>query len=270
MSMKNHAGFVENTPERTLYMLGKNTFGQLGIGTLMDSFKKNQTIDGVVGFGTGLYHTTVLHECGDVFCAGNGFSTRFEPVPGLHNIVKIGVSFNRSYAIDEIGHLYEWSTKDDVHIVDTDRCVKDIAVGGKFYYLLDENGSLGMCGSNNYGQLLVRVAFLKNIVWIEDERAEMISAGSHHFVYVVSGQVKSLGSNTHGQLPRDVYGRVYDVSCGEYSTTIKTEWFHYYFGMTRLPYEISQDRDKVRAVPVGGGRIILPDTSVIDIFAEES
>jgi len=268
--MKNHSGFISNTPERTLYMLGKNTFGQLGIGTMLDSFKKNQTVNGVADFGIGVYHTTVLMESGEVLCAGQGFSPLFDHVPGLRNVKKIGVSFFKSYAIDEIGHLYEWSSKDDVHIIDTDRCVSDIAVGGKFYYLLDEQGGMGMCGANTYNQLLVRVPFLKNIVWVEDERAEKISAGSHHIVYLSGGQVKSLGSDTAGQQPHDVYGRVYDISCGEYSTTVMTEWFHYTFGMMRFPYEIAPGRDKVRAVPVGSGQIVLPDEQVqFDIFAGE-
>jgi len=266
--MKNHSGFISNTEERTLYMLGKNTCGQLGIGCMQDSFKKNQTLNGAVDFGIGIYHTTVLVDGGEVFCAGQGFSSIFEPVPGLHNIRRIGVSFFRSYAVDEIGHLYEWSSRDDVHIVDTDRAVRDLAVGGKFYYLLDEHGGLGMCGNNSAGQLLVRVPFLKNVVWIEDERAEMIAAGSHHFAYLSGGQVKFLGSDDHGQMPRDVYGRVYEISCGEYSTSVKTEWFHYMFGMFRFPYEIAPERDRVRAVPVGGGQIILPDEQVsFDIYA---
>ncbi len=264
--MKNHYGFI-GSEDKTLYMLGKNSYGQLGTGDTSDCFTKVQVMSDVQDFGIGFYHTTVLTIAGDVLCSGQGFGSRFVPITGLHGIKKIGVSFFRSYALDQDGTLYEWSNKDDVHIVDVDRRVVDIAIGGKFYYLRDENGGLGMCGNNAHGQLLVRVPFLKNVVWIDDERADMIAAGSHHFVYTVGGVVRSLGSNTHGQLPRDIYGRVYEISCGEYSTTVKTEWYHYMFGQYRYPYNIAPEREKLPAVVTSDG-IALADQSVMfDIYA---
>jgi RHS repeat-associated protein len=161
---------------------GRNSSGQLGDGTTTDRHVPVQVagIANVVGIAAGNAHTLAVRGDGTVWAWGTNSGgqlgitscTNVSPcltptqVPGLSNIVSVGVGSFSSYAVDRTGKLYAW-------------------------------------GSNGYGQLGDGTTTQRNTpVLISGlSGVSAVSGGLHHtLASTTAGGVYAWGDNSSGQL----------------------------------------------------------------------
>lgn len=168
-------------PDPLLYAMGRNTYGQLGIGS--DDDQVNPTPVSLTGtnkevqsVSAGAFHTLFLTKGGAVFAAGRNNRGQF----GEHPDTKVPVQFVESG-------------------------VQAIAAGYAHSLLLMDNGSVWGVGWNLLGQLgdgtsSSRSSLVK--VQIPGNASVTAIAAGHDFSYFLStdGDVFASGQNVGGQL----------------------------------------------------------------------
>lgn len=165
----------------TVRSFGRNSRGQLGIGTFENSLIPVQ----VVGVSTahkvscGSTHTALLLKDGTVRTFGNNNA-------------------------GQLGHgLDETKRASIVEVVNLDIPVVDVACGGGHTAFLLNDGTVKTVGSNNYGQLGVGTTLehMTPIMVPDISDAIAISCGSSFTaISTRNGTVKTVGTNTSGQL----------------------------------------------------------------------
>ncbi|MEO8367842.1 MAG: BACON domain-containing carbohydrate-binding protein [Candidatus Solibacter sp.] len=164
----------------TVWAWGRNSFGQLGDGTLTDRLRPVQVIGltGVVSIAGGGYHSLALKSDGTVWSWGYGVSgqlgfgsatsNQMTPiqVSGLTGVVAIAGGFEHSLAVKIDGTVWAWGNNTFGQLGDattTQRLapvqvagltgVTRVSGGGDHSLALKRDGTVWAWGWNLYGQL---------------------------------------------------------------------------------------------------------------------
>jgi alpha-tubulin suppressor-like RCC1 family protein len=208
--------------------MGKNEFGQLGIGGLnpVHELKYNSMYDGVAEVACGENFTIYRLNDGSVCGAGSNNSGELgtgDKTPqrtlnviwGLENIKQIAAGKRFAAALDVHGHVYVWGDNSENQIMKEDineslmptrlegiDNVKEIVLGSNFGLALKFDGTVMAWGDNSHGQLGIGykghvhepvVTLYKNV--------KAIAAGDKFSLVVTDkGHVLGSGYNAYGQL----------------------------------------------------------------------
>lgn len=63
-----HSAAITN--DGSLYMWGRNNYGQLGIGTTKDSYKPVKVLDNIISVNLGYYHSAAITNGGSLYTWG--------------------------------------------------------------------------------------------------------------------------------------------------------------------------------------------------------
>jgi len=210
----------------TVWTWGRNSSGQLGIGT-SDFYIHNlpvqvQGIVGVISVAAGYSHTVTLKEDGTVWTWGGNNSgqlgdgtteTRTAPVQvtGLSDVIAIDAREHQTVALKSNGTVWQWGS----NVITPSQVsgltgIIAIAAGGTHTVTLKADGTVWTWGNNNSGQLGDGTTISRAIpVQVKDPNSftglftevTAIAAGSSHTVVLkLDGTVWTWGSNTSGQL----------------------------------------------------------------------
>lgn len=177
----NHSLFVDN--KGFIYSCGKNDFGQLGRGTIRESYffcEKIDLDDFIVNVSAGLNHSLVLTAFNTVYSFGD------------NSFGQLGRSVINK---DETFDMYP-------NVINVDN-IKKISAGDNHSLILQNTGLSYSFGSNEFGQL-GRFCFspIHEIRPIYIDDVKDISAGENHSLLISNGMVYTFGSNKYNQLGR--------------------------------------------------------------------
>ena len=213
----------------TVWGLGHNSYGQLGIGTRKDSNKLVQTLDlkGVVQVAAGVEHSTAVGGDGSLWLWGRNTKgqlgdgstrNRSEPtrVEGLEGVRQAALGWYHSMALLEDGSVRAWgrnyygqlgngNRQDRLNPVKVHAMINAVKIATGWYHsmVLDSNGTVwawgwdfkGQLGNGDDGDSTVPV----EVSGLEDVKD--ISGGMYHSLALASdGTVWDWGSNEFGQL----------------------------------------------------------------------
>ncbi|MBF0368930.1 MAG: S-layer homology domain-containing protein [Magnetococcales bacterium] len=212
----------------TVWLWGKNEFGQLGDGTTLESHSPVQVVGltDVEMVAAGFYHMLALLADGTVKAWGyNGYgqlgdgTTTDSQTPvtvDISDVTAIAAGQEHSVALKSDGTVWSWgrnyfgqlgdgSTETSILPIQVPNLnwVSKIAAGSHHTVALKSNGTLRAWGWNRYGQLgdgtLVNASSPVELSGVEDQVT--ITAGHYHTLSInSSGEVLAWGSNSTGQL----------------------------------------------------------------------
>ncbi len=220
----------------SVWAWGKNTNGQLGIGTKVSRNTPSVIpgLSGIKAVAAGGYHSLVLKSDGTVWAFGfnnegelGDGTTLDQVVPvqvqGLDHVTAISAGFYHNVALKDDGTVWTWGRNNDNQLGDgsaDDRGIpvqvsglsgiKAIAAGGYHSLALDERGHVWAWGLNGNGQIgdgtmnnasravPISGEALQNVV--------SIAGGGYHSLAVKSdGTVWTWGKGRSGQLAMGSY-----------------------------------------------------------------
>ena len=164
-----HSGAI--TEDGSLYMWGRNDYGQLGDGTKGDRSNPVKIMDHVRSVSLGAEHSGAITEDGSLYMWGSnsygqlGTNDRSKPVKIMDHVRSVSLGGWHSGAITEDGSLYMWGRNDDGQLGDGTKKeersnpvkimdhVRSVSLGEWHSGAITEDGSLYMWGSNSSGQL---------------------------------------------------------------------------------------------------------------------
>lgn len=210
--------------DKTLWIWGANTQGQLGNGTYKDNSKPQMILENVVDMDGGSSHTLAIQSDGSLWAwgynaygqVGNG-TTINSKVPfnvnSLNDVKKVACGDNHSLAIKKDGSLWAWGsnscgqlgnndTNDSrvpIHIMDD---VADVAAGYLHTVVLKTDGSLWTFGYNYSGQLGdgTKTNRYKPIEIFGSDVASIAAAANRTQAIMNDGSLWAWGDNTYGQV----------------------------------------------------------------------
>ncbi len=219
-----------------LWAWGDNSFGQLGIGSLVNTYEpvKVKTDRKFVEVSSSSYACYAIDTENKLWAwgrndggqLGNG-TTAQSTVPTevikIKGVSKISMKSNHAYALDLDGHIWVWGDFGDINpntfaklvhpiptLVQSDAEFIDIDAGGDHVLALDKDGYIWSFGKNDRGQLgngttvTERVEFKTQYTpkMIDaDIRFSQIGAGLIHSLAVdIDGNLWAWGSAVNGQL----------------------------------------------------------------------
>ena len=161
------------TKDGSLYMWGRNNYGQLGDGTTTDRYTPVKIMDNVASVSLGGSHSAAVTKDGSLYMwgdngngrLGDGTTTdRYTPVKIMDNVASVSLGSSHSAAITKDGSLYMWgynyygqlgdgTTTDrytPVKIMDN---VASVSLGGNHSAAITKDSNLYMWGGNGSGQL---------------------------------------------------------------------------------------------------------------------
>ena len=219
------------TEDGALYVWGKNSYGQLGVGNEVNKNTpiKVTAINGkVMELIIGNYFSVyAILEDGSLYAWGNNESGKLGVgdevnkntptkvnLPGkIKELITTGWSV---YAILEDGSLYAWGSNeigklgvgDEVNKntptkVNLPGKIKELITNGSSVYALLEDSSLYSWGKNSYGQLGVGNEVNKNTptkVNLPGKIKELITTGWSVYAILEDGSLYAWGDNSDGQL----------------------------------------------------------------------
>lgn len=208
--------------DRTLWIWGANTQGQLGDGTYKDNPKPQMILENVVDMDGGSGHTLAVQSDGKLWAwgynaygqIGNDSTINSKtPFNALNDVQKVACGNDHSLAIKKDGSLWGWGdnssgqlgtniankSKSPIHIMDD---VADVAAGYLHTVVLKTDGSLWTFGYNYSGQLGDgSKANSYEPIKIFDSNVVSISAGANRTQAVMDdGSLWIWGDNTYGQV----------------------------------------------------------------------
>ena len=219
------------TEDGALYVWGKNSYGQLGVG---DEVNKNTPIkvtaingkvmELIIGYSFSVY---AILEDGSLYAWGNNVSsnlgvgdevnrntpTKVNLPSKIKELITTGSSV---YALMEDSSLYSWGNNesgllgvgDEVNKntptkVNLPGKIKELITTGSSVYALMEDSSLYSWGSNSDGQLGVGDEVNKNTptkVNLPSKIKELITTGLSSYAILEDGSLYAWGYNSDGQL----------------------------------------------------------------------
>ena len=160
------------TKDGSLYMWGRNDYGQLGDGTKTDKNTPVKVMDNVTSVSVGrFYCSAAITKDRSLYMwgynaygqLGNGTTIdKAAPVEVLDDVVTADTDGATSAAITSNGDLYMWGLKtltdaygggDRYKPTKIMSNIRDIKFGDECYGIVKEDGSLYMYGDNSLGQL---------------------------------------------------------------------------------------------------------------------
>jgi alpha-tubulin suppressor-like RCC1 family protein len=169
-----HAAIVKT--DGSLWMTGKNTYGQLGTGDNIDVSSPVQILSsGAASVAAGNNHTLVLKKDGSLY----------------------GTGFNQA------GELGNGSTANLTTLVQVANGVSSVYAGLEHSLYITSGGALAGSGINNMGQMGTSAAPTYTSFRQIDSGVVSAAAGQYHTMYLKgNGQLYGCGANTSGQLGR--------------------------------------------------------------------
>jgi len=214
----------------TVWSVGDNYHGQLGIGHTVDSKSpvQMQGITGIVDIAAGYYHTVMLKSDGTVW--GVGWNTNGQlgdgttvgktlPVQmqGISDVVDISAGANHTVMLKSDGTVWSvgynyygqlgtnntLSVSTPVQMNNISGAI-DISAGGYHTVILKEDGTIWSVGNNLQGQLgdggLTSRKLPVQMQGISGGVADISAGGLHTTILKNDGTVWSVGDNYYGQL----------------------------------------------------------------------
>jgi hypothetical protein len=208
--------------------LGKNEYGQLGIGslTLVPELTYSTMYDGVVQVACGEAFNVFRMYDGSVYTAGDNRHGELasgdksahklmNQIWGLENVKQVSVGKKFGAALDYNGDVFVWGDNSDGQLMNPDFLdspypiklqgvtgVKEIACGTNFGLALRYDGTVIGWGDNSYGQLALgyKGAITEPMITLY-KNAKHVAAGDRFSLVVTeTGKVYGAGNNAYGQL----------------------------------------------------------------------
>ena len=179
MGYSEHSLILKN--DGTLWGTGYNTYGQLGLGntTNRNTFTQITTnVDDIKEIYCGSYHTLILKNDGTLW--GCGYNK--------YGQLGLGDNTNRTT-------FTQVTTNTDN--------IKSVCCGYYHTFILKNDGTLWVCGGNDYGQLGLGDTTDRNIftqIAINDIKKIYCGGHQHTFILKNDGTLWSVGRNNCGQL----------------------------------------------------------------------
>ena len=213
-------------PSGSLWVVGNNTYGQLGDGntsTSIDTVKEIES-SGVSSIATGENHSLFIKNDGSLWAMGlnddgqlgdDTNTSQSSPVKIRDaNVSAVVAGANHSLYLDVNGSLWAMGLNDDGQLGDDtntsqnspvkirDANVSAVAAGANHSLYLDVNGSLWAMGNNQYGQLGDGTSINSlTPVSVESYNVSKVFAGGNASFYIkTDGSVWAMGDNQYGQL----------------------------------------------------------------------
>ena len=159
----------------SVWATGWNQYGQLGDGTIIDSFVYKQVVSsGTIAVAAGSRHSMILKQDGSVWATG----------------------------WNEYGQLGDGTTKDKINYMQVlPNGAKAIAAGSRHSMILKQDGSVWAAGYNLYGQLGDGWTHnTYNFVEVISDGVQAVAAGGiHSMIAKQDGSIWATGSNEYAQ-----------------------------------------------------------------------
>ena len=249
------------TEDGTLYKWGYNNYGQLGNGTIKDSYTPIKIMDNVTYVSLGNSHSAAITKDGSLYMwgcniggqLGDGTTEdRSTPIKIMDNVAYVSLGTYHSAAITTDGSLYTWGGNSDgrlgngttesshtpVKIMDN---VAYVSLGNNHSAAITTDGSLYTWGNNHAGQLgngttedsSIPIKIMDNVVYV--------SLGHYYSAAITTGGSLYTWGNKYYDLladeqydcpsPIKIMDNVAYVSLGQYySATITTNGSLYMWG----------------------------------------
>ena len=209
------------TKDGSLYMWGRNNYGQLGDGTTTDRYTPVKIMDNVSSVSLGGYHSAAITKDGSLYMwgyngngrLGDGTTTsRYTPVKIMDNVSSVSLGGYHSAAITKDGSLYMWgynyyeqlgngTTTDRYTPIKIMVNVASVSLGSSHSAAITKDGNLYMWGNNGYGQLGDGTTTKKTRPQRVASNVQSVKLGYNHTTVISKdGGLYTWGYNYYGQL----------------------------------------------------------------------
>ena len=225
-----HALFIND--DGSLWGMGSNDHGELGIGNTLDQYTPVQIVDsGVMQVCAGYWYSLFVKDDGSLWGMGNNSNGRLgigsnsgiqhTPVQIVDlDVLFVSTQINHSVFIKEVGSLWGFgynhfgmlgignTLNQYTPTLIIDSGIVSAAAGGYATLYIKEDGSLWGMGSNEYGQLGIgsNSGNQHTSVQIVDSGVSLVAGGSNNWGETTNlfvkedGSLWGMGNNSNGQL----------------------------------------------------------------------
>jgi alpha-tubulin suppressor-like RCC1 family protein len=248
----------------TVYAWGDNSFNQIGDYSLTMTAVPIivNGISDIVAIKAGSAFSLALGSNGKVYgwglnqygqAGGNDFlQVTAQEIIGLENISMISAGSKHGIALSETGIVYTWGCNDDGQMGNGDisgetglmneyfelKNVISVSAGESDSFIMTADGTTYASGSSRHNQLGFSENLTKQFSFAEMgfSGIDVAAAGQEHSIYIIGGDIFSIGSDGSGQLGigRKAYSEL-PISLTDYDNFFG-EWRGLYF--IRDTYEL--------------------------------
>lgn len=204
-----------------MWVMGDNSSGQLGDGTLSDRPLPVSPLGGALLMAGGASHSLFVKPDGTLWAMGNNASgqlgdgttvQRITPVPVWTNVIGLAAGVNHSLLIDSnnvlwafgdnsYGQLGDGTGTQQNSPVSISQNVTFVAAGAYHSLFVTSDGNLWAMGNNNSGQLGDGTSTSRNAPVIVASNVISAAGGGYHSFFLQSdGTLYGMGANKSGQL----------------------------------------------------------------------
>ena len=247
-----HSGYIDENG--SLYMWGRNDYGQLGNGTKEDSSVPIKIMENVKSVSLGEYHSAAITEDGSLYMwgdneygqLGNGtYKDSSTPIKIMDNVKSVSLGACHSAAITEDGSLYMWGGNSDGQLgngttegsstpIKIMENVKSVSLGKYHSAAITEDGSLYMWGANWIYQLgnetckdsSTPIKIMDNVKFVSSSLHSSAAITEDGSLYMwgcnYDGELGN-GTTKHSSTPIKIMENVKSVSLGGWHSAAITE-----------------------------------------------
>lgn len=214
LSQKLSLGFYHSAvikADGSLWMWGRNQYGQLGDGTYLSSATPIKVMDDVISVSLGTSHSAAIKSDGSLWMWGLNFKSKPEKV--MDDVIYVELGGFHSAAIKSDSSLWMWgnnrygqlgcgyTSTGEYEPIKVMEDVTAVNLGKNHSSALKSDGSFWIWGNNEYGQL--GTGYLTD-KWVPIQRSYNITAmslGGEYSGYIMrDGTLATWGHNNMGQL----------------------------------------------------------------------
>ena len=214
--------------DRTLWAMGNNESGQLGIGSTNSTETPTFVTSNVVSVAAGLWHSLLVKTDGTLWAMGintygqlgrSNIVQATSPISVASNVVAVGAGAVHSLFVKTDGTLWAmgdntsgefgngtnstWGNSTPISVASN---VVTVAAGWSYSLFVKTDGTLLSMGGNVNGVLGNGTGSPTNIPVIVASNVVAVAAGSSHALFETSDTMLwGMGDNEYGQLGRDPY-----------------------------------------------------------------